>query len=988
MHIPIAGAPAPLLLFCLALCSCNPPPEGLAPAPAGTGPLVTFDLDERPLPEIPFPNDLATRPDPTSPTGRRINVSLISPTGLEARTRARFNRLTGFSTFAAVSVRFDAPLDVQDLLVRHADLDGFADDAVYLIELSTGAPVPLDVGDGAYPYVLEKPDRYYPADPRAGESNLVFETVDEDVNANGVLDPGEDTDGDGVLDKPNTLVPGGDPVDHLLTFYERETHTLILRPLVPLEQETRYAVVLTDRLHGEDGRPVRSPFSWINHTRQTGALRPLEEHLPAIAPELSMDRVAFAWSFTTRSVTRDLEHLRMGLYGEGPFAHLADAFPPDTGLDRAYDHIEDAPINAFVVPAADVTEAFRPLATALLGEGRVADAVLESYQYVDYVVLGRARTPLLLQGLDGSWELDPSSGDVTYTVEDLPWLLAVPRERPAQGIQAPFPVAIYVHGTGGSRVEAMGFAGHMAKFGIATVGIDLAMHGLALPPEMEEVLIAALEPDFGELGRALLDNRTVDINNDGLRDPAGNFWTYDAFRAGDAVRQGALDVLRLVQVLRGFDGERTWSLDADGDGTAELEGLAGDFDGDGTIDLAGPEGPYYLTGISLGGIVSSVAAPLEPSVEAACPISNGGGLIDVSIRSRQRGVPEMVILAFMGPLLVGMPDPETGEPVLAFHVPDGYNEVSVPVHSLEGLRPGDRIRLINLRSGEEDGAVVGDDFSFRLAVACDRGDPLRVEARNPVSDAVTWAVDSFDREVPWQGTVFEADSPLVALVEGFGVQRQTPDLRRFLQIAQTAADPGDPINYAPYYFRDELYRDYPGVHRATRLGHVLTIGDMHVPISTGVAFARAAGLIGYARDQIDWRYGRTPHRVLVESHVLEGLERLRRFDRPPWNDPRRILLDPDWLSEGTDGYHAPLLHEPLRLGVDQPPGSRSVVRFFYPLPGGRHGILPSDPGLAYNVHLHATNAIATYFSTGGREWRDDLCLADDSCDYIPLLEEE
>ena len=57
----------------LALCAagCNPAmPEGLAPTPAGSGPKVVFDFDARPLPEIPFPNDLATRPDPESPTGR------------------------------------------------------------------------------------------------------------------------------------------------------------------------------------------------------------------------------------------------------------------------------------------------------------------------------------------------------------------------------------------------------------------------------------------------------------------------------------------------------------------------------------------------------------------------------------------------------------------------------------------------------------------------------------------------------------------------------------------------------------------------------------------------------------------------------------------------------------------------------------------------------------------------------------------------------
>ena len=41
----------------------------------GTGPTVIFDLDCTPAPEVPFPNDLAYRLDPSSPTSRFLNVS-------------------------------------------------------------------------------------------------------------------------------------------------------------------------------------------------------------------------------------------------------------------------------------------------------------------------------------------------------------------------------------------------------------------------------------------------------------------------------------------------------------------------------------------------------------------------------------------------------------------------------------------------------------------------------------------------------------------------------------------------------------------------------------------------------------------------------------------------------------------------------------------------------------------------------------------------
>src|SRR5438128_1478495 len=61
-----------------------------------------------------------------------------------------------------------------------------------------------DLGKTAFPLGIDGGGAYFANDPRAGASNLIFETAKEDANGNGALDPGEDTDGDGVLDHPNT----------------------------------------------------------------------------------------------------------------------------------------------------------------------------------------------------------------------------------------------------------------------------------------------------------------------------------------------------------------------------------------------------------------------------------------------------------------------------------------------------------------------------------------------------------------------------------------------------------------------------------------------------------------------------------------------------------------------------------------------------------------------------------------------------------------
>ena len=178
-------------------CEGTEAPEGLWMTQRQGGPRVVFDLFNRPLPEVPLPNDIATRPDPTSPTGRRINASQLAPTGLEEGVRARLDRVDGWGTYGAITVSFepvDQLLDIGNIMRRHIGDDfDFTDDAIYLVNIDRdssnfGVPVPLDIGEGNFPVNLEQRDRYYDNDPRGHTSNLMFETTYEDSNGNGELD--------------------------------------------------------------------------------------------------------------------------------------------------------------------------------------------------------------------------------------------------------------------------------------------------------------------------------------------------------------------------------------------------------------------------------------------------------------------------------------------------------------------------------------------------------------------------------------------------------------------------------------------------------------------------------------------------------------------------------------------------------------------------------------------------------------------------------
>ena len=79
----LAALPFPVLLT-----ACpGPAQEGWAPSLHAGGPQVIYDLTAEPLPEIPLPNDTATRLDPSSPTGRRLNFSTAGSTQHERATR-------------------------------------------------------------------------------------------------------------------------------------------------------------------------------------------------------------------------------------------------------------------------------------------------------------------------------------------------------------------------------------------------------------------------------------------------------------------------------------------------------------------------------------------------------------------------------------------------------------------------------------------------------------------------------------------------------------------------------------------------------------------------------------------------------------------------------------------------------------------------------------------------------------------------------------
>ena len=765
MRSPLAPiAPIALILAgSLALgCSANDPAGLARSAPSDVQ--VRMDFEARPLPEIPLPNDLATRYDADSPTGRRLNASQVAPTEFERRTRRLVDSLDGWGLFAPITIPFTAAIDLRALQARHVGDDyELSDDAIYLVDVTEGSPEfgkarALDLGGGAFPVVLEELDGYWEGDPRGDTIALQFEEHDEDVNGNGRLDPGEDVDLDGLLDKPNYFpdVPGdltgkslAERSDALVSFYERETNTLIVRPLLPLREQTTYAVVVTRRVLDESGSPVGSPFEFVNHSGQTETLAPVAELLAQAPPEfggLTVDEIAFAWTFSTGTVFQDFVVLRDGLYGHGIQRHLAAQFPADVSrlhpmfAEGATGRLKPRPYeNEFAMSSErfiDILEQLEDEGVVTNGEGEVGRLLLDGLKYVDIHALGDFVTPRLIPGANDPaqntlgwnemvWPPDPSVQPVDAQPEDVTFWLTLPRrEVSARGQGKPAPLMILGHGYGSSKAEVAGFHGFFSRHGLAVLAIDNFTHGLGSSAD-EKVTIEAVAGGLGLSGfaRALLTDRSWDQDVDGDADSGADFWSAYAFHTRDVVRQTALDYLQLVRIVRSWDGVKTWPIDINGNGVAD--DIAGDFDGDGIVDTGGPDGEISMLGGSLGGIMSAVVGGIEPQLTSIVPVAGGGGLTDVGTRSIQGGVRESLQLRMMGPLYVGFPSPETGETVVRAIVPslndDAKIEVArVPATVMDRLAGGGAVVYgENLDNGEYDCARLLPDAQCVAACAGD-----------------------------------------------------------------------------------------------------------------------------------------------------------------------------------------------------------------------------------------------------------------------------
>jgi len=927
-------------VLCTILCtSCSgESPAGLMPTRFTGGPVVRWDIEAKPLPDIPLPNDAATRLDPTSRTGRRLNISAQATTRFETSLRAKFNKLDGFGVSGPIAVAFDRAIDIEDLRQRHAN-DDFRDDAVYVFNVDPscsryGEEIAMDIGRGRYPVVLAKHaridadptmphrdgNRLFEFDPNGTYNNFVFEERNEDVNRNGILDPGEDIDDDETLDVANLDDPEACAAwaegtveydrcitDHLLTFWERQSNTLTMRPVWPLEQQCTHAVVLTNRLRDPAGRAVQSPFAAVNYREQTEVLRPIGELLPRM--NLGLSDVAFAFSFTTGSQTAVLETIRKGLYGAGPMARLATEYPVDSlelvapdGLSVGGGHMFPGGCSGHAVNLywqKGINE-WAPNMCAFAADNTTMAGMIYGTFPVPYFVAdkqGRA-TPHYPDDSDESFDIDTQTGHATYGTDRVTFWCSFPPQLDTscspgnpegKPFCAPFPVAVYSHGYGSVRAEVTSYMGRQNALGMAACALDSPGHGGRAILSQLKLLGASVAVELAaykvkNFPEALFQGRDRDLNNDGQEDSGGDIYSADLFHTRDMLTQSALEFMQFVRIVRNMDGVHK----------AKDGSILGDFDGDGKPDIGGPLGRIGLWGISMGGLITGILGGAEPAVDATVPISGGASLTDVTIRSTVGGLPTQVFLPMLGPFVAGYRHNDDGKPyddgvvALSFLTGDVQNRARLDFGRVAGIVPGDRLELHNADKQISRFVTVSAQGTFRVAVPADALGPLerRSLLLGPGNDeAITSAVrfddtpqlgdrlvirlydgqtgarktlrhvatgnellevGTFLTTVAFQGTEYPEGAPLVAMAKGMALRRNSPEFRRFIGIAQTTMDPADAAAWSPYYFEHSLDMSYDPNAWPGR-NHVLvvpTAGDMVVPVNAAITSARMAGILG------------------------------------------------------------------------------------------------------------------------------------------------
>lgn len=404
--------------------------------------------------------------------------------------------------------------------------------------------------------------------------------------------------------------------------------TLTLHPVVPLRAGTKYVGIVTKKVLDAAGKAiVASPtmtflLSTDGLTDSTGKSK--------------VSNISNAQAAALESVRPGVNQLvgLMGLAGQGAREDVALMWTFSTQTIG----------STLVTERTTNYGATRGAATAAATE--LLDLPLST---LDGLGFPRSNIASLHQGTFKTWihaaDITPRIQSVSAPVEEISYLLAIPIDADTDGKNR---VAIVIHGLQGEKTKVLAIADALAQQRIAMLAIDLPNHGeravcelgTGLPSEGCVAVSGAATCDIANapvyrIGAPM----TNPIGAPGLRTGGACVCTGGAcvlpslnpvlrvassfawgirldnpMKIRDGLRQSALDVAQAVRLLR------SGAIQAANTAHGNNAQLNPSWENGGAT---------YYVGVSLGGLVGTVAGAIEPHLRSLALINAGGTVIDV-----------------------------------------------------------------------------------------------------------------------------------------------------------------------------------------------------------------------------------------------------------------------------------------------------------------------------------------------------------------------
>jgi hypothetical protein len=380
--------------------------------------------------------------------------------------------------------------------------------------------------------------------------------------------------------------------------WDGASHTLHARPERALLQARRYALVLTTRVLDDAGRPLAPVLNAPLVTEAAYGVSAQGVVLQRLRPlGITRREIAAVTVFTTQSVTAGLEQMRAVI--ETDLAPELRFILGPAGARSAYARVELDGVHlrrhVATDPAARVEEPVT-LPLALVSPTDVRTIAIGRFRARSFLTADRVIPATATRAQAPAIQ---SSEDVDVTVY-LP-----SGTTPSGG----WPVALFGHGFGNDRhAVPMAVAGTLARFGFATVAMNVVGHGGG-PEGTLTVLRTGQDAVTLPAG-----GRGVDQDGDGrirategVGTPTGSSLALVGSR--DGLRQTTADLMQLVRAIR--------------------RGV--DVDGDGYVDLDRERIAYF--GQSFGGIYGTLLMAVDPLVRVGVLNVAGGPIVEIARQS-------------------------------------------------------------------------------------------------------------------------------------------------------------------------------------------------------------------------------------------------------------------------------------------------------------------------------------------------------------------